>query len=277
VSLKTIMSAVVLAILSVNVAVAKIVPTKARTTAKATAPRIKPIDALINGIFLNSVVDQTSLYQRCLNTNVKALLWGLEGYKDRLSIEKSEFETDLEFLVRKDKMDDALNGDRTIIVCKSVIDNEDVSFNYKAEERHFLGSFNSNLRADLDWKKTGSYVSKTRMGVSARVLSYMGIDYNVDMSSTLSNVKNDCADGRYGRVSFTVPIPLSDAPAVKRDGYLVILGHLRSPFFSETHDTGNPTLDDPRDVNQYVLTANFTPNELLIVMPGGSVPWRCKL
>jgi hypothetical protein len=269
--------AIALASLSLNLAVAKTAPKKARASAKAIAPRIKPIDALINGIFLNSVVDQTSLYQRCLDSNVKAMLWVLEGYKDKLSIEKSEFETDVEFLVRKDKLDNALNGNRTIIVCQSVIDNEDVSFNYKAEERHFVGSFSSNLRADLDWKKTGSYVSKTRMGISARVLSYMGIDYNIDMSSTLTSVKKECADGRYGRVNFTVPIPLSDAPTVKRDGYLVILGRLQSPFFNETHDTGNPTLDDPRDVNQYVLTANFAPNEMLIVMPGDTIPWRCKL
>jgi hypothetical protein len=201
----------------------------------------------------------------------------LDGFFHKRDFTKGEFETSAAYEARMAGMEGTLAGDRELIVCQYLDDNEDVRFTYDAEKQAFSTSFDQRLRAEIDWKKTGSYVSKTRMGARATVTSYFGIDYFIDMAASTISPSADCIKGGYSSVSFTVPVPLAEAPAVKADGYLVILGRLASPFYKRTQTTGSPTLDDPSDVTQVEMTATIRPRAFYIVMPGGKIIWQCEL
>jgi hypothetical protein len=253
--------------------------TAARKAVAKAAPKMTPVEFLVAGISINSVADDKALYSACSRANVKSLLWGLEAYSSNLKLTKSEFETAAAFEARAKRMEDLLAQDEDVIVCQDVSDNEDVSFAYDAERQQFDAAFDRDLRADLDWKKTGSYVSKTRMGASARVTSFFGIDYMIDMGPSLKDKKSACLDTGYGfgKVKFKVPIPLADAPATKAGAYLALRGRITKPFFDRTESSGNPTLDHPSDITQITMTAGFRLTAIDLVMPSNKVVWSCKI
>ncbi|HUD91472.1 hypothetical protein [Sphingobium sp.] len=125
---------------------------------------------------------------------------------------KSEYEKQSEFDERRTKMDPVLNPFGQLIVCQSVDDNDDAPFNYNAESESFTGSFKFRLLADLDFKKTGSYQSKTRMGVRASVESFVDFSYIVDSSAAFDEKNLPCAKVNYNSVTYSVQIDHKSAP-----------------------------------------------------------------
>lgn len=248
-----------------------------RPAATKKAAPVDPIKAASYALATNSVSDQSKLYEACAGSNVKALLFGLEGIKQILEAEKGEFETQAAFDARVAGLSDVVNGGRQMIVCQGLDDNEDVPFRYNADKEVFTGSFDKRLRADLDWKKTGTYVSRTRMGTKATVESFLDIEYIVDMSSSPRR-SNGCAKSDYlGKTTFEVAVPRAIAPNVKANGYLVILGKLKRPFFEETRSPGSPTLDHPKDIYEVGMHTTMNPEALVIVTPDEKQVWKCDL
>ena len=246
-----------------------------RATHRAARP--DPIKNAVLAIALNSADPQANLHQACGASDFKVLAWGLEGIRSRISLTKGEFETDAEFAERTGKIEGALNGQARIIVCQPLDDNEDAPFQYDPERQVFKGSFRSNQNVWRDVKRIGSYVSRTRMGVRAKVSASTELEYNVNMGDSLRPVGRTCGKDEFLSYSYEVPVPRSKAPAVKSNGYLVFIGRLVSPFIDSADTPGSPTLDDPHDVYERDLTVHFAPTEITLIGPSGSRLWECKL
>jgi hypothetical protein len=52
---------------------------------------------------------------------------------------------------------------------------------------------------------------------------------------------------------------------------------LISPYIDKVTSTGNPTLDDPRDVYETDLTVHFRPAWMAVVDIDGTKVFECKL
>jgi hypothetical protein len=194
----------------------------------------------------------------------------------RRPVQGCDCETQAEFDARRGKLEDTLNGQGDLVVCQPLDDNEDAPFTYDAEREVFTGSFDAHQNVWRDVKRTGSYVSRTRMGVRATVKSSVEIEYNVDFSSTLGNGRPACLKGSY-TFSYEAPVPRAEAPLLKARGYLVFTGRLVAPFIASDDSPGEPTLDNPHDVFERDLTVHFSPRAATIVGPGGLRPWTCEI
>lgn len=239
-------------------------------------PKPDPAQTLVGAISLNTLAPGESVYAACAHSSFKTLAWGLAGVDGKISLEKSEFETDAEFAGRRGKLEDALNGIGLIVVCQPLEDNEDAPFRYDAEREMFVGSFSGHQNVWRDVRKTGSYVSRTRMGVRATVTSSVDIEYDIDMGSALRDRERKCLKSDYISYSYEVPAPRSGAPALKANGYLAFVGRIVSPFVDVSDSPGSPTLDDPHDVYERTITVYFAPNLVTVVGPVVQ-PWECKL
>lgn len=120
------------------------------------------------------------------------------------------------------------------------------------------------------------------MGAKATVQSFLDIEYIVDMASALGDAHFACANDATIKnssyeVRYTLPVPRATAPATKRLAYLAFVGRLVHPLFDESRSSGDPTLDDPRDVTEFDLTAYFAPERIVVVVQGGSELFSCQL
>jgi TonB family protein len=252
-------------------------PLSAKTSpTKHTAVNADPIKVLVGSIFLNSVDSSANLYRGCNQADFKSLAWGLKGVESKISISKSEYETDAEFQARKQKAESIINAGRKIIVCQPLDDNEDTPFDYDADKGVFKGSFNFHQNVWRDTKRLGKYVSHTRMGIRATVTSSLDIEYDLDLGESLREVSNGCLSADYLSAKYEVPVPRAEAPALKASGYLVFLGRLSYPFFDTSDSPGSPTLDDPRDIYERDMTVHFALEELAVVGPN-AVAWKCVI
>lgn len=242
---------------------------------RRAAPKPDPVRLLVGAIAMNSIESGEDLQVACARSDFKTLAWALEGVRSRVAIAKGEYETQAEFDARKGKLEDTLNGQGDIVVCQPLDDNEDAPFTYDAEREVFAGSFDAHQNVWRDVKRTGSYVSRTRMGVRATVRSSVEIEYNVDLSSTLGARRPSCLNGSY-TFSYEAPVPRAEAPLLKERGYLVFTGRLVAPFIVSDDSPGEPTLDNPHDVFERDLTVHFSPRSAAIVGPGGLRPWTCE-
>lgn len=252
----------------------------ARAAAKSApraAPKPNPIATLVGALSLNSVKPGEDLYAACDRANFQALAWALDGVKDRIALEKSGYETEAEFGERRGKLEGAMSEVGQVVVCQPLDDNEDAPFSYDAEREVFRGTFDARQNVWRDVKRLGSYVSKTRMGVRATVKASAQFEYDVDMGAAFRGTVPACLKSRYGDYSYEVPIARAQAPALKSSGYLVFVGRLVSPFYGSSDSPGSPTLDDPRDVYERVMTVHFAPVSAVVVGPGGLKPWECRI
>lgn len=263
--------------LSANAADAQKRAAKRPVTRAKPAAKPDPVSVLVTAIRANSLGGAGDLFAACEAADFKLLAWGLEGLKERIAVEKSEYETQEEFDARRTKLEDALNPDGDIVICQPLDDNEDAPFRYDAEREVFVGSFDAHQNVWRDFKKTGTYVSKTRMGVRASVTSSVKLEYDVDMHASLDPAKPKCIKSNYLNYSYEVPARRSDAPLLKARGYLVFAGKLVSPFISVSELEGSPTLDDPRDIYERTMTVKFAPHLISVVGPHGDRPWKCEL
>lgn len=244
--------------------------------ARRAAPKPDPVRLLIGAIAMNSVGSGEDLQAACARSDFKTLAWALEGVRSKVAIAKGEYETQAEFDARRGKLEEALNGQGDIVVCQPLDNNEDAPFTYDPEREVFAGSFDAHQNVWRDVKRTGSYVSRTRMGVRATVKSSVEIEYNVDLSSTLGARTPACLKGNY-TFAYEVPVPRGEAPLLKARGYLVFRGRLVAPFIASDDSPGEPTLDNPHDVFERDLTVHFSARSAAIVGPGGFRPWTCEI
>lgn len=250
---------------------------KRPVTRAKPAPKPDPVRVLVGAIARNSLSVSGDMFAACEASDIKLLAWGLEGVRDKIALEKSEYETQEEFNARRTKLEDALNPDGDIVICQPLDDNEDAPFRYEAEREVFAGSFKAHQNVWRDVKKTGNYASKTRMGVPVTVTSSLQIEYDVDMRATLDASKPKCVKSSYLNYSYEVPAARAEAPLLKVRGYLVFAGKLVSPFISISDSEGSPTLDDPRDVYERSMLIYFAPRLIAVVGPSGMQPWKCAL
>jgi hypothetical protein len=267
-----------LALISAGMSLAAPVAHKTGTAAKHAAPakKVDPTLVLVANVALNSVKPDADLYKACKAAKFQNLAYALQGVKG-LSATRTEFETQAQFDERTAKLTDAINGSGSIIICQYLNDNEDVSFRYDADRQQFSGSFDPDLAAWRNIRQVGSYVSKTRMGVRATVRSSVDIEYMADMTDTLRSTRVSCLRGGYGDVSFQFPVPQADAELLKLTGYLVILGRIVPPYYSESDTAGAPTLDDPTDVFTRKMSVPFQPSEIAVIDFQGKKVWDCPL
>jgi hypothetical protein len=244
--------------------------------AARTAPRPDPVGNLVGAIALNQLREGETLFAACERSSFKTLAWALDGMRSRIALKKGEYETEAEFATRRRKLEDVLNGEGRLVVCQPLDDNEDAPFRYDPEREVFAGTFLTHQNVWRDVKRTGSYVSKTRMGVRATVRSSVQLEYDVDLGSTLRDRRPDCLKGSY-QFEYTVAVPRADAPLLKGRGYLVFTGRLVAPFIARDDTTGSPTLDDPTDVYERSLTVNFEPAEMAVAGPAGAPAWTCRI
>ncbi|MBB3348341.1 hypothetical protein [Sphingomonas sp. BK069] len=248
--------------------------TPARSSARA-ATKADPVKDLVLAIAVNQRRDGESLFAACERSSFQTLAWTLDAMRTRIALEKGEYETEAEFGVRRRKLEDALNQDRELVVCQPLDDNEDAPFRYDAERQVFAGTFSRHQNVWRDVKRTGSYVSKTRMGVSATVRSSVQIEYDVDLGSALSDRRSDCLKGSY-QAEYELAVARENAPLLKARGYLVFTGRLVAPFVDRDDTAGSPTLDDPNDVYERSLTVHFEPSTVSVAGPIGPAAWTCS-
>ena len=270
-------SACVILALAATPSLAQKRPAKRPTPAVKPAPKPDPIRLLVIAVAMNSPAADADLYSACKRANFKYLSVGLQGVADRIVVEKSEYETGAEFAARREKLEDGLNQDNDVIFCQPLNDNEDAPFDYDAEREIFSGSFNKHQNVWREVKKTGTYVSKTRMGVRATVTSSVQFEYNVELSPLPLSHSGGCLISNYSTYSYWLSAPRGVAPALKSGGYLVFRGRLTSPFIEISDTPGDPTLDDPRDVYEHTLSVHFYPRSLAVVGPDGVRRWECQL
>lgn len=252
---------------------------KKRTTRPAPRPTPKPdaVASLVGALSLNTVQPGQDLFVACEGSSFQALAWGLHGIKDRIAVAKGEYETEAEFSERRRKLEEALNQVGRVVVCQPLDDNEDAPFSYDADREVFRGTFNTRQNVWRDVKRTGSYVSKTRMGVRANVSSSVQIEYDVDMAAAFRSASPACLQGSHRDYAYEVPIARALAPGLKASGYLVFAGRLVSPFYETSDSPGSPTLNDPRDVYERTMTVHFAPTLVAVVGPGDSKHWVCEI
>lgn len=236
------------------------------TNRSATAD---PVANLAAAVVVNRADMYPDLYHACRGSNFKALAWGLRGVEATLSRPKGEFETDAEFAERKLKLELLVNQKHQLVVCQPLDDNEDAPFEYDADNEKFEGSFRAHQNIWRDVKRTGKYVSHTRMGIRATVTSSIDVEYDLDMGDSLDHLASDCMRGSLSEAHYEVPVPRTDAPSLKSNGYLALVGHLVFPFIESGDSAGSPTLDDPEDVYERDITVHFVPEEIAIVAPDG--------
>ncbi len=239
------------------------------------APKVDPARILVGTVMANSVSSTSDLYQACKKASFKSLAWALYQMKDAVAPAKGEYETAAEFQARVSKLTDAINGSGEIIVCQPLNDNDDAPFAYDADAAAFKGSFRSNFNVWRDAKRTGAYVSRTRMGARATVQSSIDIEYDLTLGDRLRTADVGCLRSNYSGSTYTVPMPRDQAPLLKMTGYLVFRGHLVPPFIEASDTPGSPTLDDPTDVYERSMTVQFAPTAVQVVGPGGMKPFDC--
>lgn len=187
---------------------------KKRPVARAPIRKADPIGDMVVAIAVNTLGPGEGLYDACKRVSFKSLAWGLYGARGRITLDKSEYETAAEFGDRLGKMEDLLNQRGQIVICQPLDDNEDAPFRYDADREVFVGTFDEHQNVWRDVKRTGSYVSRTRMGVRATVTSSIDIEYDLQLNS-LDAFARSCGKRSYGDVTYEVPAPRGTAPLLK--------------------------------------------------------------
>jgi len=215
-------------------------------------------------------------YQACKLADSAGLLWSLKSFFGETGLTKGEFETSAAFAERVAKVDDILNGHGGIVACVRP-DEAYFTLTYNADAGSFHGEFNPDLVVGTTSKDLGTYRSETAMGAKATVDSELVVNYKLDMSPWLPEDKVPCLHPGLIQTTFDAPVSAAEAPLVKRDGYLVIYGWIRSPFVSYEERPGEPTLDYPIDTYRVSLSAPLQPTRLALVAPDGATVWQCTL
>ena len=244
---------------------------------KAPAKKPSPVEYLSAALVVNSQGEGEPLSAVCDRAGFKGLAWSLDGVKDWIVPVKGEFETSADFAVRQDKVLSALNS-RPVVVCLP-FDDYDMIATYDADAAVFTVVFKDNLRVDLDYKKTGSYVSRTRMGVRATVTSFLDITYEADMSDRIAPLAQACLDkGGYSfERRFRFAVDRARAPGVKAGGRVALVGRIVQPIYSYDESTGRPTLDDPTYTFSATLSVKFAPTALVVLDAAGNEIHRCAI
>jgi hypothetical protein len=229
---------------------------------------------MVVAISVNTLRPGEGLYDACKRVSFKSLAWGLYGARDRITLDKSEYETATEFSDRRGKLEGIINQQGQIVICQPLDDNEDAPFRYDADREVFIGTFDQHQNVWRDVKRTGSYVSRTRMGVRATVTSSIDIEYDLQLSS-LDVFARSCGKQSYGSLAYEVPIPRATAPLLKAAGYLVFVGRLVSPFVTTSDSPGEPSLDNPKDVYERDIEVHLALASAAVVGPGNVVAWKC--
>jgi hypothetical protein len=239
-------------------------PTARKTGSKPTAQKKDPIKDLATFLVLNSVdSEDANLFEACRYTAPKGLLWSLDDVLEDWDFSKREFETTAEYDLRMKKLEDTLNNGRLIVVCKKI--SEDSNFiKYDADQRLYDVSGFSVKHIDDYSKDTGSYVSRTRMGVKARVYASFHVNYDLSVGDSYGDVKTfGCYSKSY--FSFQFPVELQKAQSLRQSGYLVMVGRLKKPFYTKSESNSKPTLDSPFDEHTLTLTLEFNPVGIYLV------------
>lgn len=249
---------------------------RAPVARKAPAPKLSPTEFLSGALRINSQADGEPLSAVCNRAAFKSLAWAFDGVKSWITPIKDEFETTSDFEARRDKMLSALNQ-RPIVVCLRFDDDAMVA-TYDADAAIFAVSFKDLLTVDFDSKKTGSYASRTRMGIRAIVTTYLDISYVADMSDRMAPLAKACFDkGGYSfDRKFRFAVDRTRAPAVKSGGTVALVGRIAQPIYSYDESTGSPTLDDPTDTLSATLSVKFAPRDLVVLDAGGNEIHRCS-
>ena len=257
--------------------VAAAVKKRAPVARKPGTPKRTPTETLITALWLNSQRPGESIASVCAHTYFKSLAWGFEGVKDRIVPVKDEFETTADFNARRDRLLGALN-DKPIVICMP-FDDYDMIATYDADNAKFTVTFKDELRVDLDYKKTGRYVSRTRMGVRATVTQYIDVSYVADMSGNIDTLARACFDktGYSFERQFSFAADRARAPDIKLAGRVALIGRIVSPIYSSDQSSGSPTLDDPTDTFSATLSVKFAPETLVVLDDGGREIRRCSI
>lgn len=262
---------------SVSFGVGAVQPKRgAHVAARPAAPKASPAEVLVNSIFANSIRDGDSLSAACRRSNFKGLAYALEGMGD-MSPTKGEFETQAQFQERSDKLTTSINNVGKVIVCQELDGSSGVTFTYDADLQTFSGSFSPRLHVASYSKDTGKYASKTRMGIPMTVHSSIDVEYIADFEGSLPTTHTSCATSDFSRFSFTVPVSSDQAPLLKLTGYLVVIGNLVPPFFEQSDNPGQATLDDPYEVYERDMSVQIRPTEVAIVGISGQKVWDCSV
>jgi hypothetical protein len=212
---------------------------------------------------MNSVEPGENLATACEQSSFKSLLFGLDGVVKNWDAEKGEFETTEAFEKRIADRDETLNGSRSTLVCWPLA-SETTFINYNADRQQYAVDSYRLQRVTTDDKDVGSYVSSTAMGAKVRVYHSVRLDYEVDTGSSGYAVPE-----KVGCKSTTFDVPVDEAPAVRRGGFLVLLGRLTSPYYTESTSRSQPSLTDPFDTETMTMALKLRPQRLLLVGPNG--------
>jgi hypothetical protein len=232
-------------------------PSASRPIVKKPAPpKLSPIQLLARQLTANSVLEGETLLQACGHSNFKGLLWAFESAIDEIDQEKGEFESTAEFEARRERLTKAIDMPGGFVACSSPSD--EVRLSYDADRQNFELSFDSDLVLAEDFKKTGTYVSRTAMGARANVTSYLSIKYHLNTKKSLARRVTEClAQSSYGPNRMYFYVPISDAARIKEDSIVIFSGKIVPPIFSKDRTPGNPTLDNPSDVYTVNLNLGF--------------------
>ena len=234
-----------------------------------------PIRLLSSRLATNSLLKNETPLDVCARSNFKGLLLAFDNSIHRLSAGKSEFESTPEFEDRQEVLTNALNQIGDVVACAAPTDN--LMLNYDADRENFELSFDGDLILAKDFKRTGSYQSKTRMGARAIVTSYLSINYRLDSAESLKKQHTDClASTSYGPNKMYFYVPAVDARNVKESGIIAITGKIIPPFFEKDERSGNPTLDDPSDVYSINLRLKFQLKSIIVYSSRGVELTRCS-
>lgn len=249
------------------------IPTKSIT--KRPAAKADPVSKLAEALVVNDVKFYPNLYKACLANRLPFLALSLEGYADKLKPEKSEFETDAEFALRQERIENAINSNHSIVACQPLDDNEEAPFTYTAETEQFALSIADYQNIRREYRSLGSYPSSTRMGVKMTVRASVTFDFDVKLHFDALK-GGSCAPDLRGYVKTMIPVPRPQAPTVKASAYLAIIGRIVHPIIEKDVKDGQPSLTDPYDDRVESWEVHLQPNELAVVMPDGTKIWRCS-
>jgi hypothetical protein len=233
----------------------------------------------------------SDLNQACENADFRALAVGLNGAWKALARSKTEYESDAEYRAFVTKIENSVNGEAQIIVCQPLTQERYSSFKYDAERERFIGRFSPSVTIHFDRKAAGRYLGTTALGMQASISKFRHVDYRLSMTYDKSPIpESECIKlgkkpGCYVRYSdipdptncfrqplaycnFEVPALRSEASTLKSTGYLVYTGTLRHPFMIDVDIPGSPTLTDRVDVNEIILSVEFSPKTISVVGNG---------
>jgi hypothetical protein len=271
-------------------------PVTAKTAPTAKAPGLTAdgSQALARAVLLNSEGNYPSLYEACEHSDFRALATALHVVRRQIAPDKSEYWTDAELAAFKDRAENTVNARGRLVVCQHVKDNKWAPFSYDANREIFVGEFRTEQTVTKFAKRIGRYTGRTAYGATATVNQVQGAEFDITMKFDATDAEcrsHDAPPGCQivevgkpagcprtdpGTFRYEVPVPRSEAEALKADGYLVFVGKLKYPFVTWGYSPTFASIDQPLDMRIDIFDVSLAPDEVALVGPRGIV-WKCNL